>query len=437
MARIDVTLLSTIANRISGSSHWQLTAASRMDVILVDNGKAVMSSSGLLPVMARPPLGGLHVIRLRWRVIALFGAIGIGAGLAFYLCMPKWYEAELLIVPKRPPSELGAASKLLGNLPIDLEGSSPFGQSDAERIAAILQSRTVTDTIITKFDLVNRYETDYIERARKAVWAHCTTLVERKPNTVRLTCEDKEPEVARDIANAFGQAGDAAFRRIALSSAREERAFLEKRLGESRHDLDESSEALRKFREAHKIIDLPEQGKAVVSAMAALEGDLISKRIELLYTRGFATEDEASVAQLRRRIEIVSGELASLENRPSTAPHTIQGRPGSEVFPPVMALPALGVELEMLMREHKIRETLFLMLTQRYEARKLDEARDLSSFVLADEAALPTFRARPTLRVLPVGMFAGFAIGILIVLLPTWWRELRRRAALEAQTGAV
>src|SRR5262249_34407700 len=108
---------------------------------------------------------------------------------------------------------------------------------------------------------------------------------------------------------------------------------------------------------------------------------------------------------------------------------------GSKLFPPAIEVPALRAELEMLYREHKIRETLFVMLTERYEARKLDEARDLSTFVVADEAALPTFRSRPRLRVVPIGMLAGLVLGILIVILPAWWNDLRRRAALDAQSG--
>jgi uncharacterized protein involved in exopolysaccharide biosynthesis len=100
-----------------------------------------------------------------------------------------------------------------------------------------------------------------------------------------------------------------------------------------------------------------------------------------------------------------------------------------------MELPALGAELETLVREHKIDETVFLMLTERYEARKLDEARDQSMFVVVDDAALPTYRVWPTLWVIPAGLLAGLVFGILIVTLPAWWNDLRRRAALEEQSG--
>jgi hypothetical protein len=170
--------------------------------------------------------------------------------------------------------------------------------------------------------------------------------------------------------------------------------------------------------------------------MAALEGNLISKRLELAFARGFAANDEASVAQLRRQITILSAELQVLEAKRHIEPSTEgSAQSGSEIFPPAMEIPALRADLEKLFREHKIRETVFLMLTDRYEARKLEEARDLSTFVVVDEAVLPTFRIRPRLRVLPIGMLAGLALGIVTVLLPAWWRDLHRRIALEGESG--
>jgi tyrosine-protein kinase Etk/Wzc len=396
-----------------------------------------MPDPALIAAMARPPMAGLRLLFRRWKLIALLGVVGTVAGLAYYLVMPRWYEAGILLVPRRSSSDLSTARNLLGNLPIDLGDSSPFGQSDADRIAAILQSRSVTDEIIARFDLVNRYHASKIERTRKELWSHCITDVEKKPNVVRLTCEDQEPEVARDITNALGQAGDSAFRRIAVASAREEREFLEKRVAEAKQDLEQASGALRQFQEAHKVIDLPAQGKAVVAGMAALEGNLISKRLELSYARGFAASDEATVAQLRHQIDILSSELHAMETKRSTAAGAGSTPSGSEVFPPAMELPGLGAELEALVRDHKIRETVFLMLTQRYESRKLEEARALSVFVVADEAVLPTYRVRPTLRVLPVGMFTGLVFGGLILLVPAWWADLRRRAALEAQSRSA
>jgi uncharacterized protein involved in exopolysaccharide biosynthesis len=382
----------------------------------------------------------LTLLRRRWRLLAAAGLLGVVVAVAYYLLAPKWYQAEIMIVPKESSiGGLGAAGAMLGNLPMDVGGASSLMSSDGERIAAILMSRSTSDAVIQKFALMDRYGVAKIEHAREELWSLCGATVERKSNLVALTCEDKEPAVARDMAEYFGQAGDAGFRRIAISSASEERKFLEKRAAEARQELDKASQALRQFQEKHNIVDLPEQSKAVVSAMAALEGDLISKRIQLSYLRGFASSDESSADQLGRQIEVVRKELQGLQQQ--RAPDGEQdakpptsgagARAGSELFPPAMEVPALGYQMQVLYRELKIRETVYFLLTERFESLKIEEARDLSTFVVFDHAVLPTHRIRPRGRVMPIGLVAGLALGLMLILLPPWWRDFTAPRAAE------
>src|SRR5262245_35547521 len=137
----------------------------------------------LVPVMTHPfgALDGVRLLLRRWPLLLALGVAGAVASVVYYLVAPKWYQAEILIVPKSssPAAALASAGGLLGSLPIDLGGASGMlGGSDAERIAAILASRSVTDAIIERFDLNSRYGTGWIERTRKQLWTACETTVE-------------------------------------------------------------------------------------------------------------------------------------------------------------------------------------------------------------------------------------------------------------------
>lgn len=399
--------------------------------------------SAAIPAMARghSAVDGLRLLRQRWPILVVTAVLGTAAAIAYYTMTPRWYRSEIMIVPKESGlGGLGTVGAMLGDLPFDVGAAGGGGNSDAERISAILQSRSTTDAVIKKFDLLERYHLDKIEKARLQVWSLCNTKVDKKPNLVVLTCEDTEPEVARDMAEYFGQVGDEGFRRIASSSASEERKFLEKRVTEAHADLDKASMALRVFQEKNKIIDLPEQSKAVVSAMAKLEGDVISKRVQLAYLSGFASNDESSASQLGRQIQVLRREIRTLEQTRSPALEVAgaagaardkRGADEPDMFPPAMQVPELRYQLEALFREQKIRETVFFLLTERYESLKIDEARDLSTFVVFDHAALPTHRVRPRMRVVPIGMMGGLLFGIMLITVPAWWRDLRRRAAVE------
>jgi uncharacterized protein involved in exopolysaccharide biosynthesis len=392
------------------------------------------SDRTMLPSMTpgRSKLDALGLLRQRWRVIAASGLVGAVVAVGYYFVAPRWYEAEIMIVPKESSmGALGLAGSMLGQLPLDVGGASGMLSSDGERIAAILNSRSTTDAVIDKFDLMERYDVDKIEHARLDLWDHCATSVERKSNLVTLTCEDKQPEVARDMAEYFGKVGDEGFRRIATASASEERKFLEQRATEARQGLDKASQALRAFQEENKIVDLPEQSKAVVSAMATLEGELISKRIQLSYLSGFVSSHESSADQLGRQIGVIRQELKDLEGRRQPDERKPTSQAGSDLFPHAMEVPALRYQLEGLYRELKIRETVFFLLTERFESLKVDEARDLSTFVVFDHAVVPTHRIRPRGRVVPIGLVGGLVIGVMLILAPVWWRDHMGRASLE------
>jgi tyrosine-protein kinase Etk/Wzc len=353
-------------------------------------------------------------------------ATGIFTALAF-IARP-WYEAQISVVPVS--RNQGALSALAAELPFDVGGNTG---TDAERIVAVFKSRSVTDSVITKFRLQDRYHEKYLEFTRTEVWKHCRTKLDKKPSVVTLTCEDTDPHVAQEMAAYFGEVGNEAFRRISVSSATEERRFLERRWAEAKKDVVDASTRLREFEEKHKLVDLGEQSKAVVSAIATLKGELLSKQMQLSYLNSFSSSDESTAAQLRRQVSIMEAKLKQLEEDSSannedepqlpavpTARNQKRPREDRGLFPGAMSVPKLRFELEQLAREKKVQETLFVLLTQRYETARIDEARDTSAFQILDAPVMPTRKSRPKRANFMIG---GFILGLLLGL---GWSFVRR-----------
>jgi uncharacterized protein involved in exopolysaccharide biosynthesis len=93
-----------------------------------------------------------------------------------------------------------------------------------------------------------------------------------------------------------------------------------------------------------------------------------------------------------------------------------------------MTVPALRFEVEQLLRQQKMQETLFFLLTQRYEMAKVDEARDTSTFQILDYPTLPTYKSRPKrTKLAAIGLAAGLAVASLLILGPLWYRRLTSR----------
>lgn len=356
----------------------------------------------------------------RWRTLLISTVLATTVAVVYALVAQEWYEARLAVVPSMASRELGAMA-LVSKLP-GLDSTSP----DSKRIEAVLTSVSVADEVIKKFDLRARYGADYQELARKALWKHCPTDVDRKSGVVTLTCEDTDPKIAMEMASYFGDVGNRVFGRISASSAREEANFLETQLAKARRDVDEASQQLRQFQEKHKIVDLPEQTKAVISAMASLKGELLSKQLELSYLRGFSARTEASVVQVQQQIEILESKLKQLEARASTGekPAPTSAPASRDFFPDAMSVPELRFELELLLRDQQVKETVFALLTQRYETAKVDAARDTSTFQILDSPTLPTLRSRPVRRkVAALGVFGGIVLGAAWIAAPVWWRR--------------
>ena len=371
----------------------------------------------------------IEVLRARWRNLAAGGVLGLLTMTSYALLAPKWYEAQLAVVPGAPPK---APSALAGALSMELPVDIGLGGSDAERIQAVMKSRSVTDAVIEKFGLTERYHQKYIEGTRKVFWKHCSTRVDKKPNVVTVTCEDKDPNVAQAMAAYFGVVGNRVMRHISASSAGEERRFLEQRVEEAKRDANEASERVREFEEKHKIIDLPEQSKAVVSAISSIKGDLLSKQLELEYLHGFSSSDESTAVQLRRQVGVMESKLRTLEDVPDATDVAVAAAPAKrsanakanqDIFPVAMTVPKLRFELGELYRQQKIQETLFMLLTQRFEMARVDEARDTSVFQILDEPVVPTHQSSPKRAQLVVlglilGLLAGAGYALRDQLLP-------------------
>ncbi|HEY3351753.1 MAG TPA: GNVR domain-containing protein [Polyangia bacterium] len=378
-------------------------------------------------------------LRARWRRLLFLPVLALVVATAYALLTPKWYRTQIVLVPT-PASKgslpmLGAAGGLPAglDLPLDLG----LGSSDVERIAAVLRSMSVTDAVVTRFGLMERYRAKYVEEARKELWDHCGIRAEKRAGTVTLSCEDRSPAVAQQLAEYFGEYGNQVFRRVSSSSAAEERRFLEKRVAEARTDMADASRKLRDFQEKNRVIDLTEQSKAVVTSMAQLRAELLSKQMQLSYLDSFSARDEASSGQLRRQIGILEGKLRSMEESklgpvatPASQPEPRKGakgvtaNSGSGLFPPAMNVPRLRFELEQLFREQKFQETLFLTLSQRYEMARVSEARDTSTFQILDHATLPTKKDRPKRALICMaGLLLGLLAGFAWALLPDWWRS--------------
>jgi capsule polysaccharide export protein KpsE/RkpR len=379
----------------------------------------------LLPRFLRPRA-------TRLRVTATVAAFMLAGGV-YALVAPSWYRASVTVVPATPQKQ-GISSVLGGELGGLAAGLAPSlgGSADVSRIAAVLQSTSVTDAAIEKFDLRARYRQRYQEFAREELWEHCSVQPLLKPGLVQLSCEDKDPRFVQGMLEYMADYANQVFRRVSLNSAAEEARFLERRASEVREQADEAAVKMREFEERHQIVDIDSQTKAVVSAIATLNSQRISKQLELDYARTFSSSDEATLQQLQSQLAVIEEKLRELEapgagqaSKRRTGP---AGASDGGMFPAALAVPKLRGEFEKLYRDRKVAESSLVFILQRLEAAKAAEARDVSTLLVLDPPTVPTRRSRPRRGVI---VELSALLGLAVALAFEYWR------AVSASIGAA
>ena len=349
----------------------------------------------------------LLVLARNWKMIVGAMALTFVLAAGGTLLMPNIYTATAkLLPPQQEKGGLGARLSGMGDLAA-LAGISAGGGS-GDLYVGMLQSRTLSDAIIDQFDLMTVYEQEYRVKMHEKLKKLVSVSLGKKDGIIAISVEDEDPARGAAIANAYVEELKKLNVRLNLGSAGRERVFLEERLELVKADLIQSEENLRVFQEQNKAIKIDAQATAVIEGIARLKGELASREVELGVLLTSQTEQNPQVRALREAIGQLKAQLRKLEDSPA-------GRSvSSDIFIATSAVPDIGLQYARLMRDYKVQETLFELLTKQYEVAKISEAKNTSSLQVLDEAMVPDKKSKPKRSL--IVLMATFAVGFCAVL---------------------
>lgn len=199
---------------------------------------------------------------------------------------------------------------------------------------------------------------------------------------------------------------------------------MEERLAAVKKDLDDASVKFSEFSSKNTAIDIKEQGRAMVDAASRLQGELIAAQSELMGMEQIYTASNVRVRSLQARISELQSQLQKLGGKANASADSAKAAPDS-LYPSIRELPLLGVTYADLYRRIRVQEAVFEILTQQYELAKVQEAKEIPSVKVLDDARVPEKKSFPP-RMLFTGLggvlFLG--VGIAIVLLRVGWEEI-------------
>jgi uncharacterized protein involved in exopolysaccharide biosynthesis len=394
----------------------------------------LVESSAMLGADVEQEDGDLQLIpwlRLLWnRRIRLSKATLAGFVVAAIIAflIPSSYEANVQLMPPDSSTFSGTSAMLglllgSGALGGGTSGGSTGGlagtvgdllgaQKPGALFIGILNSRTLADRMIDRFDLRKVYWLKTYAATRKKLTSRVAFQEDKKSGIIKITVEDRDRMRATAMAQAYVEELDALLMRVNTSAASRERVFLEQRIAAVHTELDNASKDLSEFSSHNATLDPQDQGKAMLDAAAMLQGQLIAAKSELSGLQQIYTPENVRVRSLRAHISELEQQVNALGGKGYAGSTTLDS---NSLYPSIRQLPVLGRQYVDLYRRAKVDETVFELLTESYEMAKVQEAKETPSVKVLDAARVPERKSWPPRRWLALG---GGILGFLFA--STW-----------------
>jgi len=354
-------------------------------------------------------------------------ACGMAVGLLIALLIPARYESTTRLMPPDGQQGTGIAGMLSafaggggGGGATALEGlaGNVLGvKTSGDLFIGVLQSRTVRDDLITKFNLRKLYWDRRWEDARRDLAKNTDLSEDKKSGIIAIRVTDRSPQRAAAMAREYVDELNWVMTQLNTSSAHRERVFLEERLGQVKQDLGRAEKDFSEFASKNMALDVPAQGKAMVEAAGSLEGELIAAQTELQGLKQIYTDSNVRVRSTQARVDELNRQLHKMGGN--------AGKPDDQsMYPSIRQLPLLGVTYADLLRRTKIQEAIFETLTQEYELAKVQEVKEIPSVKVLDPPDIPEKKSFPPRAQITVlgGLFASMLF-ILWILGSHAWHE--------------
>lgn len=308
-------------------------------------------------------------------------------------------------------------------LPINIPGLSSLAANflgtedtqNAENFITVMQSRTMSEELIRKFDLLSYFKLDHPDSLRNMddalILLHKKILTMGYDNgtgLVKVRAKSKDKQLSLDIVNFLLKRLDEYNREQKVTKSKLNRQFLEKRVNEAKNTLDSLIVAGQKFQENSKAIHLESQAKSIVEAYSALIAESMKADVDLELARANFGDDSPIVKEAELRKNSIQRQIRELEASGKTPEYLIN----------ISSLPKVTAEYLRLEMNMNINRTVYEYLYPQYEAARLTELRDMPTIEVLDTPRLAGRRDYPKRALICiVSTIVGFILAVIIALI--------------------
>lgn len=350
----------------------------------------------------------------------------IGTVLAFV--WPKTYRSEVSFVLTEGNSiDLSGGGLLSGLANIKTGGSG----ISADQALVLMRSTEIQDRIIHKFDLEEVYGTDIPEALRKKFDDRVEIEDIREGGigfnsivALKLAYMGEEPKRVYDLIQYYFDTLDSTITSLNRKNVEQGYLLVKERLDQNMADMEEAEDSLVAFQSRYGILEVEEQAKAQIGAVADVRTAIVKLDIQINYLEDVLGESSSKLTDLKTQKQALERRYQNLIKGSEDGKGPGGRNDDFDIFQPVEKMPALFAEYLRRYREVMVQEEIYKVLYPQFEQHKLRFEEASSGLLVIDPAVLPTYKYSPKRAYIIIAAFLfGWMVAFIRVFFDRWKEE--------------
>jgi capsule polysaccharide export protein KpsE/RkpR len=287
---------------------------------------------------------------------------------------------------------------------------------EAYSYIVILNSRTVIDSMIRKYELHKVYDIKkYKQKKLREEFLSNVEITFEKEGNYTITVWDTDKRRAANIANDYVQIANTHFVNIFRQDNLLSKKYFEERISTLDSSIKYYGELLKRFSQKTLLFAPEEQAKSIAQSISEIKSEQIKYDIlSEYYSKNYGELDP--VASLNKKLsQEFAGKL-----------QTIQQKPGFAGNFSLTNATDVQVEYLKIYTEFETYSKVKAFLLPTIEKIKSDEIKQIQNLLIVDPAVPPDSKDKPKRVYIVAGStFGAFIIGIMLIFIMNYFKELK------------
>lgn len=314
------------------------------------------------------------------------------------------FTAKTIINPPKLSDAGSGISQALGGLAALAGGGGGLlsQKTDADVAVAMLNTDSVKDMVIGKFNLIKYYDEKNIELARRNLVKKVKFVPDMKSGFLEIDVDDKDPKLATNIANYYSIALGQLISDVAYGRSKQKMQFFDQQLTTTKASLKIAQDNLKAFALKNGIA-AGVQAQVITGLSTQLQAQLVVAQSQLQAMSLYATSDNPDYKTLQATVDGLRKQLGAISGQANTS---------DQLSIPAGLAPGLSQQYADLMRDMLMNEEIFKIVAKQYQASKLDTLSEIAptGIQIIDPAQTPLYKSKPKCLNIILG---GFMLGLI------------------------